>query len=193
MLVTGYFGGYSTEPGDLAAAELAAAGRWCALVRGQSKPVVVHTIFPRSPGPSCCAAARVPVHRDLDRACAVLAGLVARPAGARWSRCPRLRRPVTEASYDGARALFAVAGVAVAAEPDRARLVRSWPRRCGETGFPVVLKALGSVHKSDGGGVVLGLADAPAALAAYDDLRVAAGPARGLGGGHGRTSTTGSR
>ena len=33
-----------------------------------------------------------------------------------------------------------------------------------------MLKALGQLHKSDGGGVVLGLADREAASCAYDDL-----------------------
>jgi succinyl-CoA synthetase beta subunit len=43
-------------------------------------------------------------------------------------------------------------------------------------GYPVVLKALGAEHKSDGGGVVLGL-DAPAALAAaVADLETRLGP-----------------
>ena len=36
--------------------------------------------------------------------------------------------------------------------------------------FPVVLKATGRLHKSEGGGVVLGLADRDAARAAYADL-----------------------
>ena len=36
--------------------------------------------------------------------------------------------------------------------------------------FPLVLKAMGRLHKSEGGGVVLGLRDADAALAAYADL-----------------------
>ena len=36
--------------------------------------------------------------------------------------------------------------------------------------FPVVLKAAGRLHKSEGGGVVLGLVGRDAARAAYDDL-----------------------
>ena len=36
--------------------------------------------------------------------------------------------------------------------------------------YPVVLKAAGRLHKSEGGGVVLGLVDRDAARAAYDDL-----------------------
>ena len=37
-------------------------------------------------------------------------------------------------------------------------------------GFPVVLKATGRLHKSEGGGVVVGLADRDAVRAAYADL-----------------------
>ena len=37
-------------------------------------------------------------------------------------------------------------------------------------GFPVVLKATGLVHKSDAGGVVVGLTDREAARSAYQDL-----------------------
>ncbi|NUR06213.1 MAG: acetate--CoA ligase family protein, partial [Nocardioidaceae bacterium] len=44
------------------------------------------------------------------------------------------------------------------------------------TGFPVVLKALGRVHKSDGGGVMLGLRDADEARAAYARLRADLAP-----------------
>ena len=35
--------------------------------------------------------------------------------------------------------------------------------------FPLVLKAMGRLHKSEGGGVVLGLRDADAVRAAYAD------------------------
>ena len=44
-----------------------------------------------------------------------------------------------------------------------------------ELGYPVVLKALGQLHKSDAGGVVLGLGDAAALRAAHAELDRAAG------------------
>jgi acyl-CoA synthetase (NDP forming) len=39
-----------------------------------------------------------------------------------------------------------------------------------ELGYPVVLKALGALHKSDGGGVVVGVADEGALIATVDRL-----------------------
>ena len=74
MLMTGYFGGYSTQPSALAALEHAAAAAMVDLVRGQRKPVAVHTIFPDGPTGLLLRAAGIPVHRDVDRAAAVLAG-----------------------------------------------------------------------------------------------------------------------
>ncbi len=43
-----------------------------------------------------------------------------------------------------------------------------------ELGYPVVLKALGALHKSDAGGVVLGLQDADELSAAVEQLAAGA-------------------
>ena len=168
VLMTGYFGGYSTEESGLQDAELAAASAIAATVRAQSKPVVVHTIFPAGPTASVLRSAGIPVHRDVDRACGVLAGLVALPA---LETLPPAGpgAPLVDTSYTAARALFAAAGVSF----PPARTVSSRDEvvdALSLTGFPVVLKALGSVHKSDAGGVVLGLPDEASVVAAYDDL-----------------------
>jgi acyl-CoA synthetase (NDP forming) len=169
VLMTGYFGGYSTEPGGLHEIELAAARAIVAAVQSQDKPLVVHTIFPGSPTAVLLRSAGIPVHRDVDRAAAVLAGLVARPLPAYDETGAGQVTAITDASYDVARGLFAAAGIAF----PPARTVRSRTELAeafATTGFPVVLKALGAVHKSDNGGVVLGLPDAAAATAAYDDI-----------------------
>ena len=172
VLMTGYFGGYSADVGTLQDAELRAAEAIVAAVGGQGKPLVVHTIFPAGPTATTLRSGGIPVHRDVDRAAEVLAGLVARTVDGGYPRSERLveaAAPVTDPSYDAARGLFAEAGVAFPA----ARTVRSrgeLAEALAATGFPVVLKALGSVHKSDAGGVVLGLADEPSVVAAYDDL-----------------------
>jgi acyl-CoA synthetase (NDP forming) len=184
VLMTGYFGGYSAEPGTLHDLELRAVEAIVASVRAQSKPLVVHTIYPGGPSAALLRSAGIPVHRDVDRAGAVLAGLVASLAGRPSKLVPGGRdlapparvlpvrsnaTPVTEPSYDAAKALFSAAGVAFPA----ARTVGSRQElrdALAVTGLPVVLKALGSVHKSDAGGVVLGLADETTVLTAYDDL-----------------------
>jgi acyl-CoA synthetase (NDP forming) len=74
---------------------------------------------------------------------------------------------VTDTSYAGARALFAAAGVpftAAVAVHGPAELETAFEDGLA---FPLVLKATGRQHKSDGGGVVLGLRDADQARAAY--------------------------
>jgi acyl-CoA synthetase (NDP forming) len=110
------------------------------------------------------------VHRDIDRACDVLAALVTRPAR-EPEPIPSAATPLADTSYDAARALLAEAGIGfmparVVHHLDALRTALAEP----EMSFPVVLKAVGSLHKSDAGGVVLGLPDAAAAEDAYLDL-----------------------
>jgi hypothetical protein len=64
-----------------------------------------------------------------------------------------------EQGYFEARALLAEAGVDFV-EARQAAGVQEALAAAGELGFPVVLKALGRLHKSEGGGVAVGLADA---------------------------------
>ncbi len=169
VLMTGYFGGYSTEQGGVHDLELAAAHAIAAAAQGQHKPVVVHTIFPASPTAAVLRAAGIPVHRDIDRAGAVLAGIAALPLPSYADEGPGLAEPLIDSSYDGARRLFSDAGIAFPVS----RTVRhrdELAEALAATGFPLVLKALGQVHKSDAGGVVLGVVDEAAARASYDDL-----------------------
>ncbi len=168
VLMTGYFGGYSAEPGAVHELEVAAAHAIAAATRAQHKPVVVHTIFPTSPTAAVLRGAGIPVHRDVDRASAVLAGLEQRLLPS-YDELPEAAAPIAGASYDVARGMFADAGIAF----PTARTVHAREELAEAflaTGFPLVMKALGQVHKSDAGGVVLGLPDEPIALAAYDDL-----------------------
>lgn len=172
VLVTGYFGSYSTQASSLAPLEVAAAQVMADVVVSQSKPVAVQTIHPEGPTGLLLRAAGIAVHRDVDRASAVLAGLVAPPVVASDDlTLPCAATPVTDASYDGARKLFAAAGVSFAATRtvrDPAELEAAFVAE-GMT-FPLVLKAMGRLHKSEGGGVVLGLRDRDAARSAYTTM-----------------------
>ncbi len=169
VLLTGYFGSYSADQSGLAESELAAARQMSKVVRAQGKALVVQTIHPDSPSSRALHAAGIPVHRDVDRACVVLAGLVEPGSVGLAEPLPPAALPVTDTSYDGARGLFADAGIAfptARSVTDTAQLEAALE----EMRFPVVLKAAGRLHKSDDGGVVLGLVDGEAARAAYDDL-----------------------
>ena len=171
VLLTGYFGGYAAWQSDLAGPELAAAHQMAAAVTAQGKPLVVQTIDPDSPASRLLRAAGIPVHRDVDRGSTVLAGLV-EPATAGLAEELPVRAPVvTDTSYDAARALFADAGIAfpVAVSVTDGPGVEAAFEAPG-LAFPVVLKATGNLHKSEGGGVVVGLADRDEARAAYVDM-----------------------
>ena len=138
-------------------------------VAAQGKPLVVQTIYPDSPRARCCGPSGIPVHRDVDRACAVLAGLVepARPASPRSSRPPRRPSPTRRTTPRGRCSPRPASPSPVACRSRTPLGSRPRSRTCR---FPVVLKAEGRLHKSEGGGVVLGLVGRDAARAAYDDL-----------------------
>ena len=82
--------------------------------------------------------------------------------GARASRA-------LDEDYWGARALVAEAGVPLV-EARRVSGATEAVAAAAELGYPVVLKALDREHKSDAGGVVLGIADEPRCVAACGGL-----------------------
>ena len=82
---------------------------------------------------------------------------------------PAAAEPVTGDGYEDARALLAAAGIPFA----DARTVTDAGEAVATAavlGYPVVLKALGLLHKSDAGGVALGLRDPDALRAAVADM-----------------------
>jgi acetate---CoA ligase (ADP-forming) len=82
---------------------------------------------------------------------------------------PPPAEPIAATGYMDARSLLAGGGVPFGP----ARVVSSAAdaaAAAAEIGYPVVLKALGTLHKSDVGGVVLGLRDRGALHTAYVDL-----------------------
>jgi acyl-CoA synthetase (NDP forming) len=180
VLLTGYFGGYSLMASSLAGREVAAAGDLADRIAGQSKPVVVHSVYPDSPSSRQLRAAGVAVHRDASRAVAVLAALCRATPATRSDRLtlPVPAAPFPDSDYGSVRELLVAAGVpfpAGAVVGDESALEAELPALLASG--PVVLKALGRLHKSDAGGVVLGLADRSAALAAYRDLQARLAPA----------------
>jgi acyl-CoA synthetase (NDP forming) len=173
VLLVGYFGGYAHHASSLAAAEVAAAHEIVAAVRSQSKPLVVHSIFPTSPSVAVLADAGIPVHRGFREAAGSLAALCVAPAhaGDDALELPPPADPLVDTGYVATRELLAAYGVpfpALRVVADEADLVEALDS--DELRFPVVLKAMGLLHKSDAGGVVLGLRDAEAARSAYREL-----------------------
>ncbi len=169
-VLTGYFGAYGTDEPRLAGREVEVALALADAVADTGRPALVHSVAPDSPTSSVLRDSGVPVLRRIEGAVAGLGGLaaVAERTGVPPVPAPDDVVPSGDA-YVVARALCVEAGVAFPrAEfvPDVDEAVAAAER----IGFPVVLKALGLAHKSDVGGVKLGLTDASSVRDAYTDV-----------------------
>jgi acyl-CoA synthetase (NDP forming) len=175
-LVTGYFGGYSEFSDEFQVQETEVALGMARAAADSGRALVVQSMYPRSPSLVALREAGVPVYREIEAAAWVLARL-ANQAEHPPRGVPELPQPAdgTPApDYWIARELLASAGINFpparrVASLDEARAAAA------ELGYPIVVKALGLVHKSDAGGVALGLEDEQAledALAGMATLSV---------------------
>jgi acyl-CoA synthetase (NDP forming) len=171
VLFTAYFGGYSSLSDEMKEREVAVAELLAEGMTESEKPLVVHTMYPSSPPAQALRAAGVPVYRVIESAVDAVAALLA-DAQAKPAPLPPLptpAAPLTEAGYAAARAALAREGVPFGP----ARIVAGHEEAlaaAGELGYPVVLKAVGLLHKSDEGGVMLGLRDEGELADALADL-----------------------
>ena len=171
ILMTGYFGGYSSgEDGltGLGPAECAAAKQIAADSAG-GKPTAVQSIFPDAPACQILRDGTVPVLAAIEDAAAALAAVTEQAPTAAMLALPEPAQPVTATDYMASRSEFAAAGIDFVA----AREVRTGDALAAaadELRPPFVLKALGLLHKSDAGGVVVGLASREALVDAHARL-----------------------
>ena len=177
VLFTAYFGGYGTLSDELREPELRAARLLAAAMMESGKPLVVHTMHASAPAAQTLRAAGVPVYRVIESAVDAVAALLAdsEPSPPPMPALPAAAPPLVDAGYAAARAALADAAVPFAAArsaSDREEALAA----AAELGYPVVLKALGRLHKSEDGGVVLGLRDDAELAAALDDLAARLAP-----------------
>jgi acyl-CoA synthetase (NDP forming) len=172
VLLTGYLGGYSATTDELREPETEAARGLARASSESGRPVVVQTMYWQEAPAQALREAGVAVFRDIGAALGALARVAdqeARPLHA----IPDLPEPAASGDaaggYFGARQLLASAGVPLAAARRVASLDEA-AAAAAELGYPVVLKALGLAHKSDAGGVAVGLADEAELAAAFADM-----------------------
>nr|WP_062334281.1 acetate--CoA ligase family protein [Herbidospora sakaeratensis] len=155
VVLTGYFASYAADSPALEGAELTAAAHLAETLT--TRPCLIHTMRPEGPTVDFLRAAGVPVHGTID---AVMTGLSAlRSRRDAPTPGPREATPSSgdlSGFVDLRRALMA-AGLAFPAG-----LLYDDGGDPGLT-YPLVLKALGPAHKTEVGGVVLGIGD-PAEL-----------------------------
>jgi len=160
VLLTGYFGGYGVDTLELADEEIAAASSLAAAVSETDGVLVVHSTYPASAAAAALREGGVPVYGDVESAVAALALLADRRQSQRVAPVGLELEPLEPppSGYTAARAFLAAAGVPMgAARP--ATTLEDALAAAVELGYPVALKAVDRLHKSEGGGVVLGIAD----------------------------------
>ncbi|MBL1098584.1 acetate--CoA ligase family protein [Streptomyces coffeae] len=183
VLMTGYFGGYADAGGGLgggaalARGEQEAARAIVARHQESAKPLVVQSMYPGSPSCRTLTAGGIPVFgatEDAARALAALARPGATTPASGVTPLPRAATPLERTGYLETRRALEAAGIPFPAareihDEDELRAAAS------EISGPYVLKALHLLHKSDAGGVALGLAGPDELLAAYRDMHARLG------------------
>lgn len=175
LLVSGYFGGYGEYGPALAALEIEVAAELAAVAVRTGRPMAVHTMFPDGEPAAALRAGGVAVFRAVESVTAgwglLAAARAVVPAGepvAGTADGPRVAAAVTDTGYWSCRQLVAGTGLRL----PRAVLVTEAAGldAAAELRFPLVLKACGVVHKSDVGGVRLGIRDVEGLRQAYAEI-----------------------
>jgi acyl-CoA synthetase (NDP forming) len=171
VLFTAYFGGYGELSDELLERELEVSKQLAEAVEATRRPLVVHTMYWDVAPAQALRAAGIPVYRAAESAVRGIAALVADATGARdpLPTLPPPEPPIAETGYDAARSALAAAGIPFGA----ARTVHDRDgalSAAAEIGYPVVLKALGTLHKSDAGAVVVGVTGRDVLAATFDGL-----------------------
>jgi len=172
LLLTGYLGGYSATSDELREPETEAARGLARAAAEAGRPAVVQTMYWQEAPARALREAGVPVFREIDGAIRSLAGAAVRPEPGTVPDLPPPAEPWSGAGYLDARELLAAGGVAFP-EARRAASGEAAVAAAEELGYPVVVKALGLEHKSDEGGVALGLEDADAVSSALERMPAA--------------------
>jgi acetate---CoA ligase (ADP-forming) len=160
VMLTGYFGGYSEDDPQLARIERDVARAMAAAVEESNRPLIVQSMYPDAPTLDPLRAAQVPIYDDIQSAARVLARLVGHvahgPSGIPGLEPVKAGAPVVP-GYFATRRLLESAGLVF---PEAREVTDSAGARraAAAIGYPVALKALGSEHKSDRGGVRVGIA-----------------------------------
>lgn len=176
VVLTGYFGRYGTETPELAAPEQRIARLLVEASRQRDKALIVHTMDSDSAAAELLWQQGVPALGSIEDAMIVTRGLARLHAPAPHRRDPERAGDETPipGGYWAARHVLQQTGVPL--PPARiVRTTRELRAAASQLTKPLVLKAGWLDHKSEAGGVVLGLTGQHALLAALKSMRARLG------------------
>ncbi|NBE54447.1 acetate--CoA ligase family protein [Streptomyces boluensis] len=182
VVLTGYFGDYAAANPAQAAQECEVARQLAVAARESGCRLVVHTMARGTPALAELRAHAVPVYERIEEAAGALAGAAGLRAPAavaeRASAPPAPGSPLRDGGYASVRALLASYQLAFPAAqftgPDADEVVAAGR----QVGYPLVLKAMGLAHKTEAGGVALGIGDEVELRAAFTRMRARTGADR---------------
>lgn len=172
VVMSGYFGCYGADTPELEERELEVVQALAGVTRLHGVPVVVHSMSHDSPAVRSMRAQAVPTLHTIDAVARSvnLAARMAEDTGAPAGSVAAAEAEVGEAAdYLTGRALLSSYGVGYPAAAAVRTTADVTDAACGLNG-PFVLKAGWFEHKTEVGGVVVGLADATAATDAFSDM-----------------------
>ncbi|WP_086727259.1 acetate--CoA ligase family protein [Streptomyces carpinensis] len=180
VVLTGYFGDYATANPAQEHHECAVAGQLADAAEESGRMLLVHTMARDTAALTVLRERGIPVYERIENAATALAGTErvrtassVPPAPGQPAPAPD---PVTDGGYRTAREMLRGYGLTF---PD-AEFVRTADeavQAARRIGHPVVLKAMGLAHKTEAGGVALGLGDEHALRSAFTAMRAATGAA----------------
>ncbi|WP_369250749.1 acetate--CoA ligase family protein [Streptomyces sp. R41] len=178
VVLTGYFGDYASANPAQSARECEVAHELADAASESGRALLVHTMARDTPALAVLRRRGIPVYERIEQAATALAG-IARLARPSMDPAPtrRASSPVPDGSYETVRDLLSTYGLTFPA----ARFVTTADEAVDAAqlvGYPLVLKAMGLAHKTEAGGVALGLSDAGALRAAFRRMRAATGAER---------------
>jgi acyl-CoA synthetase (NDP forming) len=160
VVLTGYFGCYGEDTPTLAERELEVVSRLAGLADAAQRPLVVHTMSPDSPAAAALWAQGVPAYGTIDAAVGALARactLADHPGHHRSAGADEDPPGPQAGGYWAARELLRGTGVAFPAAT-RVRSPAELATAASVVPGPYVLKAGWLEHKSERGGVLVGIA-----------------------------------
>ncbi|MBU3066675.1 acetate--CoA ligase family protein [Nocardia sp. NEAU-G5] len=174
VVLTGYFGTYGADTPSLAERELEILRRMGAASAAAGKPLLVHAMVEGNAALDELRAKSIPAYPAIDTAVRALANAARLAASGREQRRPARRTDPIEVGYLGAQKLLRDTGirfpscVSVRGREDLGVVAE-------RLAAPYVLKAAWLEHKSEIGGVMVGIADTEALAAAFDIMHAALG------------------
>ena len=181
-VLTGYFGDYATANPDQARQECEVARELGEAARNACRVLVVHTMARDTPALTVLREHGVPVYERIEQAATALAHAARLQRGTPQPPPPlpprSPARPLADGDYETVRDLLAAHGLDFPAAEFVTTADGAVDVARRRTGYPLVLKAMGLAHKTEAGGVALGIGDETELRAAFARMRAATGATR---------------